>query len=339
MLQKLLIRNFQCWKKLDIDIAHGITTVCGSSDVGKSALVRILQWIATNKPTGDSFVRDGATKAIGQLISENNTITRIRGKGINIYKLNDRVFTAFGNDVPKPIAKVLRMSDINFQKQHDLPFWFSETAGEVSRQLNRIINLDIIDISLANIGVDVRTNNASTEICKERLAKARAQVKELTYITIADRELTIIEQLQDRVQTIGEKADLLGGLSMGAIRWRKGRDIAATACKYGNIALKAGQALARVTKQLDQLQSLVTMAGTLKEVITAAPPPIGPLKRLYAIYSKATERVIILLGLIRDTKIYKEQLCEARSEEKELLDRMRKVAGKRCPLCGKPMTL
>jgi len=220
-----------------------------------------------------------------------------------------------------------------------LPFWFSETAGEVSRQLNRIITLDIIDISLANIGAEVRSNNASTEVCEERLTKARARVKELTYIKAVDKELTVIEQLQERVQTIGEKADLLGQLRSGAIRWRKTHSKAAVACKYGNVALKAGQSLAHITSRFKQLRSLADMAGTLKEIIASAPPPFGPLKQLYAAYSKATERVVILLGLIKDAKAYKEQLCEARNRGKELLNQMRKVAGGKCPTCGKPMTL
>lgn len=55
---KLRIQNFQAHKDTTIEFDR-ITTIVGPSDIGKSAVLRALKWVAKNEPNGTSFVRDG----------------------------------------------------------------------------------------------------------------------------------------------------------------------------------------------------------------------------------------------------------------------------------------
>lgn len=55
---KLRIQNFQAHKDTTIEF-DCITTIVGPSDIGKSAVLRALKWVAKNEPKGTSFVRDG----------------------------------------------------------------------------------------------------------------------------------------------------------------------------------------------------------------------------------------------------------------------------------------
>ena len=54
-------------------------------------------------------------------------------------------YKAIKTDVPEDIDKIFNINSNNIQQQFDNIFWFSETAGEVGRNLNSIVNLDIID--------------------------------------------------------------------------------------------------------------------------------------------------------------------------------------------------
>lgn len=55
---KLRIQNFQAHKDTTIEFDR-IATIVGPSDIGKSAVLRALKWVAKNEPKGISFVRDG----------------------------------------------------------------------------------------------------------------------------------------------------------------------------------------------------------------------------------------------------------------------------------------
>jgi len=143
MISKIEIRNFSTHKKQDLEFSPNVTTITGSSFLGKSTILRAIRFVCMNRPTGDKFINWDADKTSVRLTIDKKKIVRRKGKGNNSYTLDKQEYKAFGNDVPQPIANLVNMSDINFQGQHDAPFWFCETAGEVSRQLNAIINLEV----------------------------------------------------------------------------------------------------------------------------------------------------------------------------------------------------
>ena len=62
------------------------------------------------------------------------------------------------------------------------PFWLSETPGEVSRQLNAIVDLDIIDDALSAVASNVRKTQTMADVCKDRLHVAQEKKQELRRI-------------------------------------------------------------------------------------------------------------------------------------------------------------
>lgn len=204
MIESLTIQDFQAHKKLKIKLDPHITTIVGDSDTGKSSVLRALKLLATNKPSGSSFVRHGAKQTKITAIVDGQKIQRVRAsKGSkNLYRLNGKTLKAFGGDVPETIQKIFNVSEINFQQQYDAPFWFSETSGEVSRRLNKIINLSAIDIVLNSLQTKIRKETAKLEICDERLATARTDKKSLKVFKIIAADLDRIEQQEKQIQKL-----------------------------------------------------------------------------------------------------------------------------------------
>jgi len=196
MLKSLLIQNFQKHEKLKIEFDPKITVISGPSDVGKSSILRALKWICLNHPQGDAFIRNGSKGTTVQLFVDDNKIGRKRSKSLNAYYLNNEEYKAFGQDVPDTISSFLKMDEINFQGQQDAPFWFSLSAGEVSRQLNSVIDLGIIDDALSAIGKKVRHFQSTTQISKERLRTAKDQKEESEWVVQADIDYCSIENLE-----------------------------------------------------------------------------------------------------------------------------------------------
>jgi len=195
MFNKLQIRFFRKNEKVDVDL-EPITTFCGPSGSGKSSLVGALKWLVFNSPSGKEYIHWDHDFSAVRLVEGNNKITRKRSSMENYYKLNNqKPYKAFKTGVPDTINDLLNISSLNFHRQHAGPFWFRETSGEVSRQLNSIVNLDLIDTTLSNLDRLQRESKAEKTVIEQRLKDAKRQRKDLRYIVKIDKDLKALEEV------------------------------------------------------------------------------------------------------------------------------------------------
>ncbi len=194
MLDRLRIVNYQCHQKIDIKLDPQITAIVGASDVRKSAILRAIKWLATNRPLGTSFIRDGSDSTKVKMRVDGKDIERKRGKSENSYKVDGKVYEAFGTDVPPAATELLNLGEENFSGQHDAPFWFSLSSGEVAQRLNRIVDLAVIDQVMSTIAGWLRKAKAEVEVTRERLSGATARLAELDYVPSLDDDLSGLEQ-------------------------------------------------------------------------------------------------------------------------------------------------
>lgn len=175
-LTKLVLRDFQAHEKL-VMVFDSITTICGSTDKGKSAILRALRWLCLNQGKAEGFIRMGEDGVKVKLMVDGKFIRRERVKSSNEYSIDDSTFKAFGMGVPPEVEQLLRVNEVNFQGQHDPVFWFSQSGGEVSRQLNSVVDLEIIDASLASIASDVRSAQERVSIFSESVETLTEELK------------------------------------------------------------------------------------------------------------------------------------------------------------------
>ena len=55
MIQSLALKNFQSHKDTLIKFDPGVNVIVGSTDSGKSAIIRALRWLVWNRPIGDKM--------------------------------------------------------------------------------------------------------------------------------------------------------------------------------------------------------------------------------------------------------------------------------------------
>jgi energy-coupling factor transporter ATP-binding protein EcfA2 len=167
MLTKLTLRNFQCHRKLEIPLSQ-ITTIVGSSDSGKSAIVRALNYVCLNNLRGNSFITHGKDKCAVMLEADDQKIRRIKTKTENSYTTETNEFSAVSSEVPLAITKILNIGEINIANQHDPLFWFSLTPGQLAKELNaiadiawvdRVLQVSVSDCTLCGIWRDLRAKS------------------------------------------------------------------------------------------------------------------------------------------------------------------------------------
>lgn len=339
MIEKLQIRNVGTNKKLDIEFSPQATTIIGKNTIGKSWALRALRLVALNKPPGYSYINWDANKAKIRLSIDSKKVIRTRSKTTNSYRLSGKKkpYVAFGNNVPNDIAKLLNVSEINFQGQHESPFWFCKTAGEVSRQLNSIVNLELIDSTLTNILSELNTTRTVIKITEKALTKTIQQKKDLLYVKDLNSDLENVEKLQKQYEqdtrehaSIAEKVEI-------CINTRNSIENRLEQVSDGLKAMSTGRQYLKIRGLVGKLSELVESGIDLQETLENKPPSFRPLEKLKKGTECITNQFDSLDILITSAKDRKEDLCQMETCLKDLQEELTEVTKGRCPLCGKPM--
>lgn len=321
-LTRLQIRNFQCHEDLTIELSPGITVLSGDTEAGKSAVLRSLKWLVSNSPQGIGFIRGGAEKVTVSLTFLNSslsnstlsnssnskatappkaittplsssassaasppptTVIRVRSSKINQYRLNKKRYKAFGTKVPEEVVQVLNLSELNFQGQHDPPFWFFLTAGQVSKELNAIVNLDLVDGTLSNVLKQVRNKRAEVELTRQRLRQAEADREELADVPQLVAEYRRLQSLQQDLAESQQKHVVLTRSLDNARKYAAERDrlaqaISATGNDRARLDSIASELIAK-RKRRRKLKHLLAVAQTQEAQICAARNGLARVKK------------------------------------------------------------
>lgn len=337
MLKELRIQNFQKHKKLKIPLDDKITTIIGPSDTGKSSILRAIRWVMYNKPTGSNFIKKDSEFAKVSLLAEENIITRKRSKKDNLYTLNDNSFAAFGNDVPEIISKTLNISDLNFQNQHEAPFWFNLSSGEVSRQLNSIINLGIIDSTLSYLDSKKRKSGSVINVIEERLQEMHNKKKTLSFLKDMKTELTDLEtknknllQQKDIITTL---EDLINKSVICNHLIEKARKLKS----QSETVLKKGEYVLQQLNSLLELKKLIKAGVDYQKILLKQPPSITELEKKATYYDNINRQKNLLFELIGKAQQW-DDLCYLEKQKRKRIEKeITALIGKRCPLCQQPI--
>jgi DNA repair ATPase RecN len=339
-LQSLTLKNFQAHKDLDVQFSPTLTTIKGATDAGKSAVLRALRWVCLNDIAGADFIREGAKQVTVTLEVTSNlevpsTFEIARSKKAdatrNTYALDGHEYKAFGQSVPSDIATTLALNKINFQGQHDPPFWFSDTAGEVSRQLNSVIDLSIIDSALANIASAVRVSQERKSICEERLAEAKRQLEELASQKERIENFKALKESRDWAIATADSWIRLRAI-VDQIESNQADQLAQKAVD-GIRLLETMLAVRRAQRNAEGLNDIVFQIA--EQRARATPPPIfSEVKQAFTevlARSEYAERLetLVVAAIEKQNELV---LCDADAKRAEAIFHG-ETKGKRCPLC------
>lgn len=274
-----------------------ITVLMGENDVGKSAIVRALSWVMFNRPRGTDHIRHGTERCSVTLRTKSHKITRTRSKSENSYTLDGKKFKAFGNEVPKEIQRVLKVSDLNVQEQIDSPLWFTLSPGEVAKRLNSVVDLSVIDSTLSNLSTGIRRAKGERDVILDRIDKAREEKKSLRHVRRMNREL---RRLEGMGECLDASRDRLTGL------------------------LDALHEAKRAKESLQTLSSVRIQATGFKA-----------LEKLSKRAERSQERQDTLERLLEEAEEAQKEFHTASKEAKKLHKTLDKKMGEACPMCGR----
>lgn len=340
MIERLILENFQPHERVAVDLDPLVTTLVGPSDVGKSAVLRGLRWLCLNQPAGAGFVRSGAKLATVSARVDGKWVVRERGEDRNVYEFDgDTYHSLRAVPVPEAIQKHLNIGPVNFQGQIDPPFWLLETAGQVSRNLNELVNLEEIDQVLAVAASDVRQARTEVELTEARLASARTRRDDLGWVVDAEQELAELEQLEEQLAQVRAELAGLTALLADTDRLAKREAELTAAVADGTRLLDDSVELVQVASDRFCLAEVLKQVDRAEAILQSDPTADWEeLVKLRAEADRAAEERRTLEHTLADITALEEKVWSATEElssaEKELSE---KLAGK-CPVCGQPAT-
>lgn len=335
MIEHLKIRNFLKNRKLEIELDPHVTTLIGSNGAGKSSAIRAFLWLANNEPSGTKFISWGKKSVEVVLTIDGKTITRRKDKEGNVYLLGAKQFKAFGTgNVPDEIERLLNLIPECSQGQFNLPFWFHLTPGQVSRELNKIVDLSIIDKSLASAARGVKQASARLEVSKERLSDARKARKGLAGVPRMAEDLAKLEKLNKQQLTLASSIALGQSLLDQAAQHTRTIQYSRKAIKLGSAAIKAGVRVRKVKRRLDRLSDLVDRLTEAQKVSESELPNIDELVRLREKVVETGDQVGRLTALVDLLTEKQADQCRYSASYRDAMKKMKKLSKGKCPACG-----
>lgn len=220
LIKTLDLRNFQKHKNLSLKFSKYLTAIKGTSGVGKSAILRSLfqlvdesiPWAACH--TWDT--NDTRIKITGITNNKECTVERIHSSSKNEVVVDGESYAYVGKSTPDILKKKLNIKEQNIQKQKDFWFLIDMKPGHLSKELNSVSGLNIIDASIQEVSSRVRTAQAEIRILKGQAVVLEKEINALDYVDEADTDLKILEiaektlfDAEDYLRSLRSKADEL----------------------------------------------------------------------------------------------------------------------------------
>lgn len=216
MIKSLEIKNIQSHKDSRLELSPGINALIGSSNNGKSAILRALNWAVNNRPLGvEVLLSNWAYDSKGKQNEEmsvtvekgNSTLIRRKTKSENEYVIDGEVLEAIKTDVPEEVRKFFMLSETNMQKQQDAPFLLSLSSGKIAEYFNRIVRLDIIDRVLSNAESSRRKMKNQLESSESQEKKLEKELEKFEWIDSVEKLIEKIKVLDSKSEELSETKD------------------------------------------------------------------------------------------------------------------------------------
>lgn len=244
MITELHLKNFQAHKNKVLKFTEGVNIIRGSSDSGKSAIIRAMIACITGKDFNSAYQTWGTSGPMEVSITiDGHTITRGRDAKSNYYLLDGKRFVALRGECPKEISDIFNINADQLNSQYDSFFLLSDTAGGVAKKIQAVCDLD--SIAKINKAVTKSVNDTAVEerMISQKLADLEPRLKKLDSVVVLRRRY---QRLLERKTYIEEQESLLDSYEQLKAGYEK-------LVVYENLA-----AAASLRPDLDQCVELLT---------------------------------------------------------------------------------
>jgi len=222
MIHSISLKNYMSHADTVLELHPGMNAFIGESRAGKSTVIRavretlenavpvrhISRWARSRTKKGEMSI---AGRMEISIATSKGSVTRFRDSKENGYNVNGSPLLANKTAVPQEVSDTLNLvPDLNFAMQHDPHFFLSWSPPVISRYLNGLCGMEIMDNAIA-IAISLRNGTRkeldALEVDQEKHSKA---LEALAWVDKAQELLDIAKASQSTADASQSKANDMG---------------------------------------------------------------------------------------------------------------------------------
>ena len=214
-IEEVQLINFQDHADTTINFTNGINLIVGSSDAGKSAVLRALNYVFHNSMKGDSFIRVGTAECSVRIkFSDGIEVTRVKGGDVNSYVLKDlegnyNTYSKVGQTVPEPVRKALgepplddKKKPISYADQMSSLFLVDLSPTDLPRTLSELTGIQNLQTAAEILQKNSRSFDRSIKDKNEKIEKLKVDLDQYSYV---DKDLEKIQEIETNLKVMQDK--------------------------------------------------------------------------------------------------------------------------------------
>jgi DNA repair exonuclease SbcCD ATPase subunit len=267
-IKQVKLINFQDHKETTVDFTEGVNLIVGSSDAGKSAILRAVNFVFQNDLRGNSFIRVGTTEcSVTIVFSDGVEITRVKSTDVNNYILKDEneelhVFSKVASTVPEQIQKYLgnpplddKKRPIAYADQMANLFLVDLNSSDLPRTLSELTGIQHLQTAAETLGKNARSFDRSIKERNDKIKKLNDDLVQYQYV---DKDYESISTIQSELNNL---SNTLENINKARNFIKINNEISSEAKKINNLSSKY-KSLADIKPQIENLSNLLTSIKT-----------------------------------------------------------------------------
>lgn len=346
MINKIIINGFQSHKHTELNLSDGINILVGQSNSGKSAIIRALNWVFTNRPLGDGFIKHGEKESLVSIHKPGITVTRLRNQKDNKYIISvnntTTAFTSFGQEVPPQIVDIIGISDINIQRQFSPYFLVFDSPGSIAEYIRAITDSDEIDRVSNAISSEIRQKTNEINSLESQIVSITNKLDNLktidlqslkTYIEKSEKIINYIHKTNLIISSIIEIVDSIIKIDDSLIYLPENTDSiiqdSLVNIQVFNTEIKNFNSLSNIINSIQEINNLQIKINDSELEHINIDNPIN-------LYKDSINKIFELEKILNEIKLIDEKINSInKSESIEYTNNSKLINNLTiCPLCG-----
>ena len=205
------LKHFQAHNDREIVFDKGLNVIVGESNVGKTSILRAIEWVLYDTPKGNAFIRTGSRNCSVTLTLSNGCIIERKrsnsSSGSYILTVNGvkEEYKGFSNNIPIEILNSHQMPiitinnvkyKINIADQHDAPFMLGNSSNERLAMIGSLVDADRADMAKKNFNSKKIKLTNQKKLLNNTIEEAKEELKQYDYLDDLQKK---IENLKNKI--------------------------------------------------------------------------------------------------------------------------------------------
>ena len=253
LIETVELTNFQSHRHVILSMGD-LTVFTGSSNSGKSSVLRALTALVRNDAVGDYITHGESFLKVKVTLDCGTSVEWVKGKNENSYRITwpdggESYFQKVGADVPDEVKEVLKLSPIvmeggqkaqvNIHEQLEAPFLIQDTPGHVAKVFGELTSASKLYTAVSEGIKQINRAKATKKVRKGDLEELETQLE----------GYQLLEQQVDLAENARIKVDLAKGIEQQSEQ----------ASKIASEIAEKTEAISTVGHQIEVLQPIMAV--------------------------------------------------------------------------------